>query len=117
MACNRAAWVLGGVLCGVLFDDVRPGDVGRHEVGRELDALELEVYDARERADHQCLREPRHTDEQTVPVRQYGHQELIDHPVLPDDRLPHLPENRIARACQCLDGFQISLPLVGQSAF
>ena len=43
----------------ILLDDVGAGDVGRHQVGRELDAVELEVEHARHRMDEQRLGEAR----------------------------------------------------------
>ncbi len=42
--------------CGaVLLDNFRAGDVGRHQVGRELNAAKREVQCAGECADHQGL--------------------------------------------------------------
>jgi hypothetical protein len=73
MACSSAACVLGGVrlissasitlaktgprmkrnaalpVVAVLLDDLRAGDVGGHQVGRELDAVEAEVQHPRQR--------------------------------------------------------------------
>ena len=46
------AAVAGG---GILFDDVRAGDVRGHQVGRELDALEDQAQRLRDGADHQRL--------------------------------------------------------------
>ncbi len=40
----------------ILFEDVRARDVRRHQVRRELDALERETERARERAHEQGLR-------------------------------------------------------------
>ncbi len=53
---------------GVVLQDVGAGDVGRHQVGRELDALEREVQDLRDGADEQRLGQARHADEQAVPA-------------------------------------------------
>ena len=44
----------------LLLEDLGAGDVRRHQVGRELDALEVEVEDVGERLDEQRLRQPGH---------------------------------------------------------
>ena len=49
-----------------LLEDLRPGDVRRHEVGRELDPLELEVEDLRDGADQQRLRQARRAGDEAV---------------------------------------------------
>ena len=109
MASSRAAWVLGGVrlissaritlaktgparnlnsrVPGrlVLLDHLGAGDVGGHQVGRELDAAELERQGVGQRADHQRLGQPRHAHQQAVPAGEHRHQQLLDHLLLPDD--------------------------------
>ena len=91
MASSSAAWVLGGVRLissarmmlakigplrnrnsrsprgRVLVDDLGAGDVGGHQVGRELDALEGQVQRLRQRGDQQRLGQARHADEQAWP--------------------------------------------------
>ena len=52
----------------VLLNDVRAGDVGRHQVGRELDAAEAQVHRLSKRADHQRLGQAWHTLQQAVPA-------------------------------------------------
>ena len=79
---NRKVRCAGG---GVLLEDLRAGDVARHEVGRELDAPELEVHRLGDRADHQRLREPGHAHEQRVAARDHRHQDFVEHVALPDD--------------------------------
>jgi len=44
----------------VFLQHVRAGDVRGHQVGRELDPLELDVQDPRQRADDQRLGQPGH---------------------------------------------------------
>ena len=68
-----------------LLQYVRAGDVGRHQVGRELDALELDVEDAGKGADHQRLGQSRHADQKTVAARENGGKHLLDHVGLADD--------------------------------
>ena len=63
----------------VLLDHVRAGDVGGHQVGRELDAAETEIQRAAERADHQGLGQPRHALQQAVAAAEQRNQQLLDH--------------------------------------
>jgi len=44
----------------IFFDDLGAGDVGRHQVGSELNAFEREVEDVGDRAYEQSLRETGH---------------------------------------------------------
>src|SRR6185369_9284087 len=44
---------------------VRAGDVGRHQVGRELNTREFELEHARHRVDQQRLRQTRRADDKT----------------------------------------------------
>ncbi len=69
----------------VLFDDVGAGDVGRHQVGRELDAAECEVQRAGQRADEQCFRQAGHAFEQAMAAGEERDEHLLDHVVLADD--------------------------------
>ena len=74
----------------VVLDDLGAGDVGRHQVGRELDALEGQVERLGQRADHERLGQPGHADEQGVAAAEDGHQQLIEHLLLADDDLADL---------------------------
>ena len=65
--------------------DARADDVGRHEVGRELDAGEAAAAHLRHRRDGERLREPGHPFDQAVPARQEAHERALDHAVLADD--------------------------------
>ena len=56
--------------CGVLLDDVRADDVGGHQVGRELDARELQVQDVGQRVDEARLADAGDALEQHVAARQ-----------------------------------------------
>ncbi len=80
----------------IFLDDVGARDVGRHQVGRELDPGELQVHDARERMHQQGLRETRHADDQTVAANEQRHQHELDRVLLPDDQLPELRHDLIA---------------------
>jgi hypothetical protein len=74
----------------VVLDDVRAGDVRRHQVGRELDARELEVEDARDRMNEQRLRQAGHANDERVATREERDEDLLDDVVLSDDELPQL---------------------------
>ena len=69
----------------ILFDDVGARDVGRHQVGRELNAAECEIQRASQRADEQRFREAGHAFEQAMAAGEQGDQHLLDHVVLADD--------------------------------
>ena len=121
MASSSAAWVLGGVrlissasttlwnkgsgdeaelpLAGasVLLQDVGAGDVGRHQVGGELDAAEAHRQAAGQRADHQRLGQAGNPFQQAVPPAEEGNQQLIDDLGLADDHLPHLVADGVDR--------------------
>ena len=74
----------------ILLDDVGARDVGRHQVRRELDAVELQVEHLRQRPDEQRLRQPGHADDQAVAADEQRQQHLIDDVLLPDDELAEL---------------------------
>jgi hypothetical protein len=78
---------------GVLVDDVGAGDVRRHQVGRELDAVELQVEDAGERRDEQRLREAGDADDETVAADEQRQEDQLDHVALADDALAKLGDD------------------------
>ena len=53
-------------------------DVGRQQVGRELDALELRRRGVGERLDQQRLGQARHALEQHVPVGEQADQQPVE---------------------------------------
>ena len=77
---------------GIVLDDVGAGDVARHQVGRELDARELEVEHLRHRVDEQRLRQAGHADDETVAAGEQRQQHELDDVFLPDDQLVQLGE-------------------------
>jgi hypothetical protein len=81
---------------GIFVDDVGAGDVRRHQVGRELDAVELEVEDLRQRPYQQRLGEAGHADDQAVAADEQRQQHLIDDVLLTDDQLGQLGFNLLA---------------------
>ena len=74
----------------VLVEDLGAGDVGRHQVRRELDALEAQVEDLGERADQQRLGQAGHAGQQAVAAGEERDQQLLDDVVLADDHLAQL---------------------------
>ena len=69
----------------VLLDDLGAGDVGRHQVGRELDAAEVQRQALGQGADHQRLGQAGHAFEDAVAPAEQGDQQLLDDLVLADD--------------------------------
>jgi len=65
-------------------------EVGRQEVGRELDARELGVDGVTQRADRQRLGQAGYTFEQHVAARQQADEDALDHVLLTDDDLADL---------------------------
>ena len=79
----------------IFVDDVGAGDVRRHQVGRELNAVELQLEHLGQRVDQQRLGQPGHADDQAVAADEERQQHLPDHVVLPDDRLAQLGDDRL----------------------
>ena len=69
---------------GVL-EDIRPRDVHRHQVGRELDAAELQRHRLGQLVDHQRLGQARHAHQQRMPAGEQADRQPLDHVVLADD--------------------------------
>ena len=85
---------------GVLVDALA-GDVGRHQVGRELHPGEAEVEGGGKRPGQEGLGHARHPLEQDVARYQQGCYQPADHRVLTDYDLGHLApdgHDRLPRA-------------------
>jgi hypothetical protein len=63
----------------IFLEHVGAGDVGRHQVGRELDAAEREVQRLGQRRDEQRLGQARDADEQAVAAREQRDEQVLDH--------------------------------------
>jgi hypothetical protein len=87
---------------GILLDDVRPRDVGRHQVGRELDAGELEVQHLGQGVDDQGLGQAGHARDDAVAAHEERDQHLLDHVVLADDQLAQLAHDAVAALLHAL---------------
>ena len=79
-----------------LVEHLGAGDVGGHEVGRELDPLERQVENLRDRLDEQCLGESGHAGDQAMPAGEERDEDLIDDRILPDDDLADLGQDALA---------------------
>jgi hypothetical protein len=100
MACNRADWVRGlarlissaisnwqktgpgeaeaAAAVFVLVEDFAAGDVGRHQVGRELHAPGVQAQCTVPNVDQQGFAQPRRADQQRVAAGQDAGQRLVD---------------------------------------
>jgi hypothetical protein len=79
--------------------DLRPDDVGRYEVGRELDAGEVAAHGTRQGLDRERLGEAGHALEETVPPREEAHRHSLDHPVLADEHPLDLEQDAFEDGC------------------
>lgn len=96
-----------------LVEHVRAGDVRRHQIGRELNSFELHVENVRDRADDQCFGESRHADQQAVPAREDGRQNLLDDGILADDDLVQFGGHQLAAAAEFFQEF-VEVTFLGQ---
>jgi hypothetical protein len=78
-----------------------PGDVRRHQVGRELNPLEIEIEDVGDRLDQQRLRQAGHAGDEAMAAREERNQHLLDDFVLADDDLAQFGENALAPSRLC----------------
>ena len=84
-------------LARALVVDAGADEVGGHEVGRELDALELPADGIGERLDRQRLGETGHALDEHVAAGEERDGQPFEQLVLPDDDLLHLVEHLLHR--------------------
>jgi hypothetical protein len=77
----------------LLFENLCAGNIGRHEIGRELDSLEAQIQDLGDGLDQQGLGQTGHAGNQAVAAGEERHQHLIDDLVLAHDHLAQLVED------------------------
>ena len=90
--------------------DARPDEVGRHEVRRELDALEGAAEHFGEGLDRQRLGQARHALEEEVAAGQEADEDPLEHRVLADDDPPDLEQDGLgggARVGRIGEGAQV----------
>ena len=80
----------------LLVENLGAGDVGRHQVGRELNALEVEIEDVGQGLDEQRLRQAGHAGDEAMAAGKERNQHLLDDVVLSDDHLAELREDALA---------------------
>jgi len=74
----------------VFHDHVRAEDVGRHQIGGKLDAVELQVENVGQRPHQHRFAQPRHALEQAVAADQDRGQHPFDDLVVTDDHAADL---------------------------
>ena len=72
------------------LDDFAAGDVGGHQVGGELHALEGEVQRAGKGRDEERFREAGHAHHEAMTTGENGLEHLVNNEVLTDDDLADL---------------------------
>ena len=93
--------------------DARADEVGRHEVGRELQAGEAAAEDARHRLGGQRLGQTGRAFEQAVAAGEPADEEPLDHQVLADEDALGLEQRFLEHLLGVRDGFhRVELLLV-----
>ena len=87
----------------VFFNDVGAGNVGGHQVRRELDAPERQAERLRNGAHHQRLGGAGQAGDQAMPTDKERGKDLVQHILLADDYLAHLGENAITDRIEPFD--------------
>ncbi len=85
--------------------DQRTQQVGRQQVGSELDAGEIGVDGLRQRRYGQCLGQSGHAFKQDVSVRQQSYKQRVDQMTLTDDDAFNLRTQRVDKYALALDMF------------
>ena len=78
---------------GGLVKNHRAGDVGRHQVGGELHALERQLHDLTDAAHQQGFRQAGHADQQAMATGEHRGKDLLNDTGLPDNHLAELLEH------------------------
>ncbi len=84
----------------VLLEDFRTGDVGRHQVGRELNPLKLQMEQVRHAVDQERLGQAGGSRDETMPAGEQREQQLLDHVLLADDDLFQFIPDLLPRPAQ-----------------
>jgi len=74
----------------VFHHDIGSDDVGRHQIGRELNAPEFHRKNIAERANQQCLAQSRHSFQQNVTAAEQADEHVFDDCLVADDDLTYL---------------------------
>ena len=79
----------GGELPAPLIEDARADQIGGHQVGGELDALEAAMHGLRQGGDRQGLGQARHAFDQKMAAGQKRHDNPLQEMILADNHLLH----------------------------
>ena len=93
----------------VLFDNVGAGDVARHEVRRELDALEDQAEGLRQGAHQQGLGGARQAGDQAMAAHEQANHDLLQHLLLAHDHAANLRHDVGLHLVEALDALFQSL--------
>jgi len=92
----------------VFFEHFGSGDVGRHQVGCELNSAELQTEQFRDRFHQQRLGQPRRSGNQTVPAGEQRNQQLPHDILLSDHDPAELGINLPTKLTQLIDDFSFA---------
>lgn len=104
---SRQETQLAGARQLVLLDNLSAGDVGRHQIRRELDAVERQAERVGQGPNHQRLREAGYAHQQAMSAAEHRDQQFFDDSVLPDDDFRQLVRNALVAVGQLLHGSEI----------
>ena len=91
----------------VFVHHVGAGNVAGHQVGRELNPVELERQALGQRADHQRFGQARHALQNAMPAGEQADQKLLDDFFLADDDAGHLLADGVAGGAQPFEPGQV----------
>ncbi len=74
----------------IVGEHIRAGDVGRHEIGRELNARKAQAQRFAQAPHHQSFAQARHAFEQAVAAANERNKHLLDQFFMADDHPSHL---------------------------
>ena len=83
-------------------DHVRAEDIRRHQVGRELNAIEVEVERLGKCPHQECFAKPGNAFQQTVPADEQASQHAVDDFIMADDDTADLFANSLVTADKLL---------------
>ena len=87
-------WKTNSLRPVAFLEDVAAGDVGRQQVGRELDAAEVERQQPRQRLDELGLAQAGQAFEQHVSAREQRRDDLVDRLFLAENHAAQLVDER-----------------------
>ena len=91
----------------LVVDDIRAHDVRGHQVGSELDAVEMQIEHLAQRAHQQRLAQPRHPFQQRVAADEQARQDAVNDIGVADDDLGDFLVDVVVFLAELLDlGFE-----------